>query len=152
MVEGKPCGECYMHVCDYIEAWGHANITAKNLKTFEITKEKYLTKRGDCIIAVGSSKSARGLSDNFKIAARSSTARIEIIIISGDQKASVIGWGDPNLTFEHETDLVARTSRYTCGRTVMIRADHAASEFSHEFVQALCNPNRKIKITLRVEV
>jgi hypothetical protein len=140
-----------MRVCEYVEAWGHANITAKNRRTFEITKENHLTKRGDCIIAVRASKSARGLSDDFKKAAQSSTARIEIIIRSGDQRVSVKGWGDPNLTFDHETDLVARTSRYTCGRTVMIRADHAASDFTREFGQALCDPHRKVKITLGVE-
>jgi hypothetical protein len=140
-----------MRVCEYVEAWGHANITAKNRRTFEITKENHLTKRGDCIIAVRASKSARGLSDDFKKAAQSSTARIEIIIRSGDQRVSVKGWGDPNLTFDHETDLVARTSRYTCGRTVMIRADHAASDFTREFAQALCDPHRKVKITLGVE-
>jgi hypothetical protein len=140
-----------MRVCEYIEAWGHANITAKNRKTVEITKESHLTKRGDCIIAVRASKSARGLSDDFKQAARSSTARIAIIIRTGDQWALVKGWGDPNLTFDHETDLVARTSRYTCGRTVMIRADHAAADFPRAFVHALSEPRRKVKITLMVE-
>lgn len=140
-----------MRVCEYVEAWGHADITAKHRTTFEITTEPHLTKRGDCIIAVRASKSARGLSDGFKAAARSSTARIEITIRVGDQSASVKGRGDPNLTFDHGTDLVARTSGYICGRTVMVRADHAASDLSPAFVQALCDPGRKVTIMLKVE-
>ena len=47
-----------MIVNEYIEAKGHPNISAKNKKTFEITKENWLTERGDCIVAVGANSYA----------------------------------------------------------------------------------------------
>ncbi|RLF17024.1 MAG: DUF371 domain-containing protein, partial [Thermoprotei archaeon] len=40
-----------MEIVEEIIAWGHPNIRALHRSTMEITKEPYVTPRGDCIIA-----------------------------------------------------------------------------------------------------
>jgi len=135
-----------------ITAWGHENITAENRSTFEITKEPYLTKRGDCIIAVNSSKGASDLNPDFRRLAARDDAKISVTIEAGGLMATAFGWGGPELTFEHPTDLVARRSSYQCSRTFMIKSNKAASDLSHELIQVIKNSDQKVLITLIAEV
>ena len=51
-----------MKVTEVIYARGHENIKATHKTTMEITKDPYLTPRGDCIIAVKANKAALDLS------------------------------------------------------------------------------------------
>jgi len=141
-----------MRVVEEIKAWGHDNITAENKATFEITKEDHLTRRGDCIVSIRASKGAYELSERFKMLARKVYARITVILSTDDLREVVKGWGSPQLTFKHPTDLVARKSSYACERTFMIKADKAAANFSKVFIQCLKNPLQKIDIVLFVEI
>ena len=140
-----------MRITVYIEAWGHKNITATNRSTFEITKERDITKKGDCIIAVNATKGAHELSEEFKKLASSEKAKVRASIIVGDLRETIIGKGACELTFTHPTDLVVRKSCYTCGRTLMICSNKAANSFSRELVQRLKNPYQTIKIILIAE-
>ncbi len=141
-----------MRVVEVVEAWGHANVTAKNRTTFEVTKEDWLTKRGDCIIAVRASKGADDLRPEFKHLARTDGSRIHVTIEANSLRDTTDGWGNRHLTLDHLTDLVARRSNYLCGRTLMVRADKAASDLSRELVQALKNPNQRVRVTIVVEL
>ena len=141
-----------MRVFEKLEAWGHANVTARNRTTFEVTKESHLTKRGDCIVAVNASKGARELSDEFKQLARRGDARITVIIEAGAYREVAVGRGNPHLTLSHPTDLVARKSNYTCDRTLMVGADKAAVDLSREIMKELQNPSQKVTVTLVAEV
>lgn len=140
-----------MKVTEDIVAQGHQNIRATNKTTFEITKEAFLTKRGDCILAVCATKGAVDLHVKFREAARTHDAQITITIEVGGEKEVVEAWGSPQLTFSHLTDFVVRRSDYVCGRTLAIRADKAARDLSRSLVEKLQNPRRKVKITLTVE-
>jgi hypothetical protein len=140
-----------MRVTETIHAYGHENIQSTNRTTFEITKETFLTKRGDCIIAVGSTKGAVDLSPEFKEAARHEHSRIIITIEASDQIEVINAWGNPRLSLTHLTDFVVRKSEYVCGRTLAIRADKAAKDLSRKLVEKLRNPDQKAKITMRVE-
>ncbi|MBS7627988.1 DUF371 domain-containing protein, partial [Candidatus Bathyarchaeota archaeon] len=51
---------------EIIEAHGHPNITALHRTTLEITKERKLTPRASCIVAVGATKGAADLSPSFR--------------------------------------------------------------------------------------
>ena len=141
-----------MRVVEEIEAWGHGNITAENEATFEITKEKHLTRRGDCIVGIRASKGAYGLSEGFKRLARRVDARITVILRADDLREVAVGRGSPRLTFKHPTDLVARKSSYTCERTLMIEADKAAAGFSKFLIKRLKDPYQKIDVALIVEI
>lgn len=140
-----------MKATELIRAHGHINVQSTNKTTFEITKENYLTKRGDCIIAVGATKGAIDLNQRFKAVARSQDARITIKIEVNGEEETVTAWGNPKLLFTHPTDLVVRKSDYICGRTLAVRADKAACDLSKKLIEKLRNPNQKVKITLTVE-
>jgi hypothetical protein len=132
-------------------ACGHDNIEATHKTTFEVTKEATLTKRGDCIIAVESTKAAADLPFEFKEAARKEGARITVTIEADELREIVTAKGSPQLQFTHPTDLVVRKSSYVCGRTLAIRADKAASDFSRELVEKLKDSNQEVTVTLAVE-
>ena len=132
-------------------ACGHENVQSTHRTTFEVTKEDTLSKRGDCIIAVESTKAAVDLPVEFKEAARKEDARITVTIEAGELKETVKARGSPQLLFTHPTDLVVRKSSYVCGRTLAICADRAAVDFSIEFVEKLRDPNQTVKVTLTVE-
>jgi hypothetical protein len=140
-----------MRATEIIYARGHENIQSTNKTTFEITKEAYLTKRGDCIIAVGANKGAADLDLKFKKFSQSENAHIKIILEAKDQVEVVNAWGTRLLLFTHPTDMVIRKSDYICNRTIAIRSDKSAQDFSRKLVEELRNPNLRVKITLTVE-
>jgi len=140
-----------MKATEIIYAHGHENVKSSNRTTFEITKENYLTKRGDCIIAVGATKGAADLNQQFKEVARSKSTQITIEIEAGEEKETVKAWGIAELLLTHPTDLVVRKSNYVCNRTLAIRADKAARALSRRLVEKLQNPNQRVKITLTAE-
>lgn len=141
-----------MKATELISAYGNRNVQSTNKTTFEITKENHLTKRGDCIIAVGATKGAADLSQRFKVVARSQGARITIKIEVDGEEETMTAWGNPRLLFTHPTDLVVRKSDYVCGRTLAVRADKAACDLSRKLVEKLRNPDQNVKITLTAEV
>ena len=141
-----------MRVVEEVEAWGHPNISGRNGKTFEVTKEKSLTRRGDCVIAINASKGAVDLSDEFKKVARREGAKITVIVKVEGLEEVAVGWGSPKLTFTHREDLVARKSSFTCSRTLMIRSDKASTDFSRRLIHRLTDPLRKAVITIVAEI
>jgi hypothetical protein len=141
-----------MRVVERFHGHGHPNITAKNMTTFEFTKETHLTRRGDCIVAVGAEKGAVSLGDGFKVLAREDNSRILVTLKVGDLEIAIAGYGSSRLTFLHPTDMVGRRSDFTCDRTLMIRADKSAVDFPRGLVKALMNPLQIVEIELEVEV
>lgn len=132
-------------------AYGNENVQSSHKTTFELTKEAALTKQGDCIIAVKSTKAAADLPPEFKEAARKEGAQITVTVEACELKETIKAEGNPQLMFTHPTDLVVRKSDYVCGRTLAIRADKAASDLSREFIEKLKDPNQQVKVTLVVE-
>jgi hypothetical protein len=141
-----------MKVVERLEVWGHKNIKASNRMTFEFTREDHLTPRGDCIVGIRANKGARDLSLEFRELARNPLALIRIEMVVGDIRAMTLGRGSPDLSFIHPTDLVGRRSTYMCSRTLMIKADKAASDFPRELVVAMKNPYQKAQVALSVDV
>ncbi|MEM2920946.1 MAG: DUF371 domain-containing protein [Candidatus Bathyarchaeia archaeon] len=141
-----------MRVIERFRAYGHPNITARNKTTFELTKERRLTKRGDCIVAVGAEKGASELGEAFKILASKDESRITASLRVAGYEVVVSGYGSRRLSFLHPTDMVGRKSDFTCGRTLLIRADKAAADFPREFVEALQDRLKVVEVELVVEV
>jgi len=140
-----------MEITEIVDAVGHENIRATHKTTFEITKESTLTKRGDCVIAVGATKGAKDLGSEFKEAMKREDAQITITIEASEIREVVKARGSPQLLFTHPTDMVVRKSNYICGRTIAIKANKAARDISRKLIEKIRNPDQKIKITLTVE-
>jgi len=132
-------------------ARGHKNVQSTHRTTFEVTKERALSKRGDCILAVEATKAAADLPVEFKKATKKEGSRITVTIEADELKEAIHAKGSPQLQFTHQRDLVVRKSNYICSRTLAIGADKAAIDFSRELVDKLKNPNQTVKITLTVE-
>ena len=138
-------------VIEVIYARGHANVQSTHKTTFQITKETFLSKRGDCVIAVAATKGAIDLSSKFKEKARSENARITIIIEVDNAMEVVKAQGSKRLTFTHPNDLIVRKSSCVCDRTLAVRADKAACDLSRKLVEKLQNPEQRVKVTLIAE-
>jgi hypothetical protein len=126
-------------------ARGHPNIRAIHEKTVEVTKH------GDCIAAIKAEKSLADLSLEMKNAARRPESIISLTIRVGEKAFTTTGRGDPELTWRHPTDMVARMSGYTCPRTLMVHADKATIYMPRSLVQQLKDPQAIVKITVSIE-
>lgn len=136
---------------EVINAFGHKLIRSTHGTTLEVTKDRTLTARGDCIIAVGADKGAADLSESFKRSAIRADAGITITIEADNIVETVRAKGDPKLTFTDPEEIVVRKSTYTCGRTIAVKADKAAANLSRDLVRKLQKPHQKARITLTVE-
>lgn len=128
-------------------ARGHPKITAKHRTTFMITKDKTVSSRGDCIIAVRADRSAAELDSDLKRLVRSGGPLL-LTLRYGNLVEKVRAWGHPSLTLTDTHDMVVRKSRFICGRTLAIGANKAASDFSREFVSALSDPRTKLEMKI----
>ena len=140
-----------MRVVEKLTAHGHESILATHRSTFEITMEAHLTYRGDCIVAVAADKGVRGLSDELKRVLRKTSSKLTIVLKAGHEKEVVEASGTPKLALTHPRDIVVRKSSFVCNRTLAVKANKVAKDFSGEFVKQLRNPQQRIDITLIAE-
>jgi hypothetical protein len=135
---------------EVVFGYGHENIRATHRTTLEFTKDKHLSKKGDCIIAVAADKALADLSPRFKENLRKPNAKLTILIEAGEIAEQVQTHGSQQLILSHPRDAVIRKSSYICSRTLAVRADKASNDLSRELVEKLKNPKQKVKITLTV--
>jgi len=131
-----------------IVAFGHENIQVTHPSTLMFTKQKHLSKTGDCVVGVASDKAVANLSQIFKDALRKPNVKLTVIIEAGGITEQINAFGSPKLILTHLTDMVIRKSDYICNRTLAIRADKSANDLPRELVEKLKNPNQKVNITL----
>jgi hypothetical protein len=133
-----------------IIAHGHLNILATNKKTFEVTKDSSLTTRGTCIVAVRANKGVDDLSSEFKRLIRKKGSRLTVIFHVADEEETIFALGHSKLPLSHPSSLVVRKSHFICERTLAIKANKAAGDFSRSFVEKLRNPSQQVIIILSV--
>jgi hypothetical protein len=141
-----------MRLSETFKAWGHPNIRSSHKTTVMVTKETKLSTRGDCVVAVRSEKGLIDLDDQLINAMRDCEAKIRLSIEAGELAFEVAGYGDPNLTMSHTSDIVARKSQYICDRTIMIKADKAACDIDDNLVDRLKDPNQMVCIKITVDL
>jgi hypothetical protein len=133
---------------EQVLAYGHENILAVHPTTLMITKDKELTKQGDCIIAVSANKAVADLNIEFKQKLQNPNTKVNITIEIDDLTEQVIAYGSAELDLNNNNDIVIRKSNFTSDRTLAIKADKAANDLPREFTKKLRKPNQRIKITL----
>jgi hypothetical protein len=119
------------------KAYGHENVVGEHMTTVELTAEDYLTKQGTCIVGVSSDTTLNQLDFEIKKLASISSTKIILRMSINGMTEEVTGTGSPRLTYTDSTSMVARTSTFECGRTLMVNADKAASDLSRDFVDRL---------------
>lgn len=138
-------------VKEVILAHGNENVIATHETTIEITKEKVLSRKGDCIVAVGANRAVQDLDQRFKEKLRKDDAKISILIEVGGLTETIRARGNSRLLLNHSRDIVVRKSGFICGRTLAIHADKSANGLSRELVKKLQDPEQEVKVTLVLE-
>jgi len=132
-----------------IVARGHPNIRATHRTTLEVTKEKEVTPRGDCIIGVNAEKAVSDLNEGLKFWLKSGgKIKIEIVLPDYDLKDELMAYGDPRLTFKHNADVVIRRSDFVCDRTLAVRSNKSARDISREIVELLKDPYTELLLII----
>ena len=134
-----------------IEFFGHENIRSTHQKTIEITKEKELTPRGDCIVGVGTNASCFDIPENIKEKLKDPDSKVQLSIKVQDQEIVVQGRGHKDLTLTHKEDIVIRTSDFVCPRTLAVKCDKASDLLPRKMVSTLQDPKTKGVFTITVE-
>ena len=138
-------------IVEVIHAFGHENIRSSHPTTIMFTKERNVTQRGDCVVAVGADKSVADLSIEFKDALRQPNAKLTILLEVDGLKGQINAYGSTELTLNHPNDLVIRKSEFTSDRTLAVKADKSSGDLSKAVVEKLKNPKQQVTLTLTVE-
>ncbi|MCS7123354.1 MAG: DUF371 domain-containing protein [Candidatus Aenigmarchaeota archaeon] len=130
-----------MIILDEIEFEGCEKIKATHRTTIEVTKENYITERGDCIIGINSNKSVVDLNKTTKEFLKSGN---EIIIEIRVENISdkIIAIGSPNLLLTNQKSIVIRKSDFIDDRTMAIKSNKAAIDVDRKIVEILKNKAR----------
>jgi hypothetical protein len=137
-------------VRERIRACGHEHVTATHASTFEVTTDDFLTSAGDCILGIEADRTPADFDPEFVAACRDETATVRATVRAGGHETTVVGRGDPDLTFEDDRSAVARTSDYVDDRTVLVGADNAAEGVDRALVDALAD-GASLELVLTVE-
>ncbi len=133
-------------------AYGHKNVQATHKTTLEITKETYLTLKGDCIVGIRSSIACSDIPQEALELAKHENCKIKLILNIENKTEIITGYGHPKLTYKNPTSFVIRKSSFVCDRTLMIKADKSAKDLAREFVDLLKNENTKIEGIIHFEL
>ncbi len=122
---------------DVLRAKGHQNIRATHPSTLEITTEKHLTPRGDCIIGVSADKPANKLSPQLKNALKRDKSVLIIVFLSGKHWDYIIAKGSKNLMLTSDKKIIIRKSNYVEPSTIGILANKSARDLDRGLINNL---------------
>jgi hypothetical protein len=138
-------------VTEVVWALGHPNIVAVHPTTLMITKDRHISKKGDCIFATAADKSVEDLGDEFKGALREPNSELTITIEVGNLKEQISACGSKDLILIHPTDIVIRKSSYICSRTIATYSNKASIDLPRDIVEKLKDSKQQVKVTLTVK-
>ncbi|MEM0490852.1 MAG: DUF371 domain-containing protein [Ignisphaera sp.] len=122
---------------DRVVAKGHKNIKALHPTTFELTKDNYLTERGDCIIGINLDKSASELDPKIRELLKKDTSIVLIVLKVDDVTDIVIAQGSKNLVLNDPRKIVVRRSSYIDSATVAINANKGSKHIKRDLIERL---------------
>lgn len=138
-------------VQDEVTFYGHSNVQSLHARTIEITKDDYLTPRGDCIIGIRADKGCADLNEPLKHRLRRRLAIVRIEVIVGNESFLITGRGDERLKLLSSHDIVVRKTNFICPRTMSVRTDKAALEVPRKMVKMLQDKDRKAVLRITVD-
>lgn len=132
-------------ILERIEAFGHENIQCSHETTIEITRDNYLTKKGNCILGINANKACKDLNPALRDSIHSSK-KIRVKIITDNALDEFYGYGHPDLTLSNHSDIVFRKSNYLSDRTVLINCSKASADLNPDLINELKDPTIKFSI------
>lgn len=138
-------------VQDEVTFYGHPNVRSLHSKSIEITKDGYLTPKGDCIIGIKANKACTDLEESIRRGLKSSSAIVKIEVIVDDESFIIKGRGDERLTMLNPHDIVIRRTNFVCPRTMSVLCDKASSDMPRELVRLLQHQEQKGLFRITIE-
>jgi len=136
-----------MESLEVIKAFGHANILGTHKTTIEITKEKDLTLKGDCIIGIKADKACSDLNIKLKQEIRREN-KFKVVIKLNNISETFYGWGHKGLKLRSSRDIVFRKSNFICNRTILINCTKSSQDLNRTLIEKLKNENQLIELTI----
>jgi hypothetical protein len=138
-----------MVILEKITAYGHENILCTHSTTIEITKDKSLTKKGNCIVGIKASKACYDLNNDLKTKIKDGT-KFKITLKLDRLQDAFYGFGNKELKLLDKNDMVFRKSEFICDRTVLINCTKSSNEINHELIEQLKFPETKLSIVFEI--
>lgn len=133
-----------------IKGKGHENVTATHETTLEFTKEKTLTLRGNCIVAIACDKALSDIPFWLREHLLKGK-RIKIVIKCGIFEDCLHAYGNKNLIFSSEEEIVVRKSSYIDGRTLAVKANKAAKDLKRGLINEI-KKGKKVIVEIFPEI
>jgi len=127
------------------KACGHKNVLAKHKTTIEFTKDKELTLRGDCIVAVNADFSLDGIK---KFISSLKSNKIRITIETNDKKIIEDVSATVNPAFNDAHEIVIRKSDFLDKRTFAIKANKSSAELNRGLIGFLKDERNEILVAV----
>ncbi len=125
------------HEIEVVNAEGHENITARHKTTFEITKDPYLTPRGDCIIGVKADKALSDFNPDFKKLVKNRFSVVIIFLKVNENTEIIVGHGNEGLMYTDDRRIIIRKSMYIDPATAVVKASKAAIDLDRHLINDL---------------
>ncbi|WP_458406420.1 DUF371 domain-containing protein [Methanobrevibacter sp.] len=132
-----------------LKSKGHKNVTSLHKSTFEVTMDAEIGPTADCIVGTGADKSMLNFPQDFKDKLADSETKVTVVLDTENGHDEINGWGHEDLTLTHPTDIVCRTSDFTCPRTLMIHSDKAARDLDSDLIDDLKN-EKILEVTIKL--
>ncbi|MDK2464498.1 MAG: DUF371 domain-containing protein [Candidatus Korarchaeota archaeon] len=134
-----------------VRARGHPNVRARHRTTMEVTRDDYLTERGDCILAIEADAACSDVSGWLREHLRSGGWVLIELEVEGEEDRAAFSFrarGDPRLTLASDRSIVIRRSSYVDDRTMAVLAEAAAADVPRGMVRAL-RAGARLTLTVR---
>jgi hypothetical protein len=138
-----------MNALDVISAFGHPLIKCTHDTTIELTKNSFLTEKGNCILGINASKACFDLNNTLKEKIKLGNV-IKVTVKVDELIETFIGYGNRKLTLNSRKDIVFRRSNYTCDRTILISCTKSSHDLNRKLIEKLNNSNKKFTIAFQV--
>lgn len=135
-------------ILETIYFFGHENILCTHNTTLEITKDKEISTKGNCILGINASKGCADLNPRLKKLLKQKN-KFKIMIKVGEFCDCFYGYGHPDLTLLDKNDIVFRKSNFICDRTILINCTKSSSEINRILIEKLKNENKKFFIEIK---
>jgi len=118
---------------------GHPNVRATNSMTLEVTREDFLTLRGDCIIGILADAACSDLGDEARAYIMKDGSRLRFALAVGGESFQFAASGSSALTLTHGVSMVIRKSAFSSPRTLAVRSTAAACDVPRSIVAKLAS-------------
>jgi len=130
-------------------AFGHKNILATHKSTLEITRENYVTRRGDCIVGINSKVSPADFPPVIMEMLKNDNAIIRIKVEARNIVDEIIARGSKKLKLTSKISMVIRKSNFIDERTLAIQANKSAKDLDRKIIQYL-QRGGSLKVTIEI--